>query len=255
LLGVAALALLGTVGCATDRWLAAPNPGATPVDQMGVSGNACGPASLLNAFSMGDPGWRRAATAINGDTDRERLTDMLRRHGLKPSESLSGRRRWQARHGMNIEDLAAMANEMAARQGLPPLRTSVYQGGDPAAELRTTHAQLARSLARGLPPVVSLRRHALRKAAGGPPVWTAVKGHFVVVTGMPSQLAGGATSFPITYLDPWGARPGRAEIRIPDPATAQLGLAADFPTVAAGRDQLHPGEPTALTLNAALGRF
>jgi hypothetical protein len=252
-----ALLLGADAVCAAERWLVAPGQ-AAPVNQLGISGNACGPASLLNALLLGDENWRRAGLALEGSGDRERLTDMIRRYGLKPSVSLRDRQRWQVRHGMNLEDLTAMGNDMVVRQGLPAMRASIYQAADAAAAaklLGSVHADLARSLGKGLPPVVSLRRHALRSPGKGPAVWTAVLGHFVVITGMPKNLPRGASSFPVTYLDPWRGRRGQAEVRAALPSAFQLGLVADFPDVAAGLDQVKKGEKTLLTLNAALGRL
>ncbi len=243
-------------GGSTERWLVAPNQ-APPVNQLAVSGNACGPASLLNALLLADSNSRRAAMALAGTSDRERLNDMIRRYGLKPSVSLRGRPRWQARHGVNLEDLTAMANDMVLRHGLPAVRSSVYQASDAAAEklLGRVHTDLARSLGRGLPPVVSLRRHVLRAAGKGLPVWTTVQGHFVVITGVPMRLPRGARSFPVSYLDPWRGRHGRGEVRVADPLSEQLGVVADFPGVSAGLDQVRKGEKTRLTLNATLGRL
>lgn len=251
------LLLLTDLGWAAERWLVAPGQAAA-VNQLAISGNACGPASLLNALLLGNKNWRLAADALDGESDRERLTEMIRRYGLKPSVSLRGRQRWQVRYGMNLEDLAAMGNDMVGKQGLPSLRAVVYQAGDGAAVARllgAAHADMAKSLGNGLPPIVSLRRHALRTAGAGPAMWTSLHGHFVVITGVPKNLPRGARSFPVTYLDPWRGRSGQANVRMADAQTPELGLVADFPAVAAGLDQVRKGEQTLLTLNATLGRF
>lgn len=264
--------LLAGCSSATTTWRAAPNPAAQPVSQLVVSGNACGPASLLNAFAHGDSNWQRAVAATAGQSDRQRLVDLIRRHGLKPSVSLRDNRRWQPRRGTNLEDLLAMANEMAAQQALPTLRSKIYPGeaATPAAALRACHADLRRSLARGLPPVVQLRsqvrsevrsearseaRSEVRRAAGAPPAWQTLGVHFVVVTGVPERLDPGATSFEIEFLDPWGARRGRARVSVPEDAqAAALGLSASIPQ--------HPpqaapaaGATPVRTLSAAIGRF
>ena len=46
--------------------LVAANPEFKPLNQLRVSGNACGPAALLNAFRFGNTDWQRASNAITG---------------------------------------------------------------------------------------------------------------------------------------------------------------------------------------------
>ena len=142
----------------------APNPGAVAIDQLSVSGNACGPAALLNAFRFGDKSWQRAATAVAGDSDRARLLTLIKTWGLRPSQSLPGRKRW-SRHGVNADDLCDIANEMARAQLLPRMTCEVLMttpGESPPKLLARAHSRMATSLAKGLPPVISIRRLALR---------------------------------------------------------------------------------------------
>lgn len=265
-LGVALGELGGVAFAAAAPLREAANLGAIPADQLAVSGNACGPAALLNAFRFGDANWQRAAAVARGDTDKAQLLSIIRTWGLRPSAHLSGRLRW-TRQGVNVDDLCDMANEMTRGQVLPQVADEIFflQPGESAPELlRRVHARLASSLARGLPPVISLRRVALRSQSGKPPAWVVVQGHFATVTGVPRKLDRRAASFPVTYVDPWGGKRGAGSLSISQraflsgqaPASAVSPcLQADFPQVKVGKELLRAGESSVLTLAAAIGKW
>ncbi len=67
----------------------APNLAATPANQLVVSGNACGPTALLNAFRFGHPHWQRGLLTIAGTTDKEQIQTLLRRVHQKLETSLT----------------------------------------------------------------------------------------------------------------------------------------------------------------------
>jgi hypothetical protein len=96
----------------------AANKDAAPVNQLVIAGNACGPAALLSAFRFGDVNWQRAANAIPGETDRQRLRTIILREGMRPSKNLGGRPRW-SKSGVNVADLCDMANELTRGHYLP----------------------------------------------------------------------------------------------------------------------------------------
>ena len=127
--------------------------------------------------------------------------------------------------------------------------------------LRRVYHRFATSLAKGLPPVVSLRRYALRGASGKAPQWVVIDAHFVTLTAIPRALDKGAREFPVSYIDPWGAQRCRGIIRIPgiavfaDPAGNSPCLEADFAQAAVGKGRVRRGEPTVLTTAAAIGRW
>lgn len=241
----------------------APNADAVPFDQLAVSGNVCGPAALLNAYRCGSPAWQRALTGVPGTTDRERLRNVIRIWGLQPSASLAGRKRW-SRQGINAEDLRDLANELAAPKVLPQVRCEPFltaAGESPRQLLARVHARLAASLAKGLPPVISIRRIALRQNPGKSPEWVVLHGHFVTVTAVPGRLGRGAAEFDIRYLDPWGGRRESGRLRISTRAfvTAADGvspcLEADLPHAGVGSNRVRTGETTLLTLSAGIGRW
>lgn len=252
---LSALAL--TLGArADDRW--APNAAAGPVDQLVVSGNACGPAALLAAIRCGDDNWQAIAGKIPGTSDRSKLLYIIKAHGLRPSATLRDRNRW-SRHGVNAEDLTAIAGELAGIGGLPAPRSESLLAPpreSPEKLLRRTHKRLRDSLKRGLPPVLSLRRFALRNGQ-----WTAVDSHFVTIVRVPEKLGRRDSSFPCTYFEPWGGKKQTATFRIPaypllSPGTekpAALELLA--PKANVGQAKVRNGERTALVPSMVIGRW
>lgn len=244
----------------------APNPGAVPVNQLAVSGNACGPAALLTALRFGDTNWQRAATAVAGDTDKARLVTIIRTWGLRPSAALAGRMRW-TRQGVNVDDLCAMANEMTRSQLLPLMKCEVLlsqPGESPQKLLARTHNRLETSLRRGLPPIISIRRIARRVGQNKVPSWEVLQGHYVTVVGVPGKLEKNATSVPITYVDPWGGKRCTGQVAISTraflsgqagEATAAPCLEADFPQADVGKKLAKANETTVLTLAAVIGKW
>lgn len=248
---------------ATPAMREAPNPGATPANQRLVSGNACGPAALLNAFRFGNPHWQRAANAITGDNDRERILRIIREIGMRPSKQLPGRPRW-SRRGISMADLRDMANEMISGHYLPQITDEVLfvtPRETPQKLLRRAHQRLEHSLAKGLPPVLSIRRHSLRQQRDGTSQWVSIDAHFVTLTALPRKLAKNATSFPVRYIDPLGGVFREGMIRIPeqpllaDSAGNPTCLEAVFPPSPADQKRGGQKEKSATVLSAAIGRW
>lgn len=248
----------GTSVMAAPPLREAPNAAATPANQLVVSGNACGPTALLNAFRFGNPSWQRASGALTGDTDKQRISTIIRQFGLRPSNHIKGSPRWSKR-GVNLADLCDIANEMTRGLYLPQVSQEVLfrkPGEPPGKLLKRIHDRLDTSLAKGLPPVISLRRFVKRGDS-----WIALDAHFVTVTSVPRKVDKSVTGFPITYIDPWGGKPCQGNIAIPtrgilaDAAGDSPCLEADFPQASVGLKLVRRGEPTALTLAAVLGRW
>lgn len=238
----------------------APNPGAVPVNQLSVAGNACGPAALLNAFRFGNSAWQRATADITGSTDRQRILTVIREVGMRPSKHLPGHPRW-SRRGVSLADLHDMGNEMAAGKFLPLLSEEIFFRGPretPERLLRRVHDRLETSLAKGLPPIISLRRYVLR---GKSEQWQILDAHFVTVVSIPAKLEKGAVSFPVSYIDPWGGKLRQGSVAIPGQsvlAAADGGsscLEAVFPETSVGKNRVRPGERSALVVSAAIGRW
>ena len=240
-----------------------PNGNAVAFDQLSVSGNACGPAALLNAFRFGDKSWQQGVSVIDGDSDKTRLLTTIRTWGLQPSTSLPGRRRW-SRNGVNADDLCDMANEIGRLKFLPRLSREVFMAQPAESQpqlLRRAHSRLSTSLAKGLPPVISIRRIVQRKVPGKPPEWIVLQGHFVTVTRLPAKLDRDADSFEVGYIDPWGGRPATGRIAqskrafVIAPEAPSPCLEADFPSADVGKKHVSKGETSILTLAAGIGKW
>ena len=231
----------------------AANPAAVPVNQLTVAGNACGPAALLNAFRFGNKDWRRVSDVIAGKNDRERVLTVIREIGMRPSKSVPGRPRW-SRRGVNVADLRDMANEMTAEHWLPQVGEEMCYlkpRETPEKLLRRVHARLRTSLAKGLPPVLSIRRHVLRESSQ----WTSIDAHFVTVIAVPGRLEKNARSFPVRYIDPWGGRDCEGRIGIPENAGDSTSLEAFFPQTPVGAKRLKPRDKSVVTVPAGIGKW
>jgi hypothetical protein len=250
------LALLSC--CHAGEMREAPKADAAPVNQLAISGNACGPAALLASFRAGNEAWQRAASSLPGITDREQLGQWIRRHGLQPSATLKGRKRW-TNAGINVEDLVAATNEMTRPLYLPAVAQDdlfLRRGEKPEALLRRTHQRLEKSLSKGIPPVLSLRRFVLREGK-----WVPLQGHFVTVTAVPRKVGRGEQRFGFVYLDPWGGKRGEGEFRVPPgPVLAAPGqsspcLEAFVPAANIAKKDARRGETTAVIPAAVIGRW
>ena len=241
----------------------APTLDAQPANQLLVSGNACGPAALLNAFRFGAPHWQRAATGIAGDNDRERILTIIREIGMRPSKHLPGRPRW-SRRGIGVSDLRDIAADMTHGHFLPYISEEIFilkPRETPEKLLRRVHHRLESSLARGLPPVISLRRLTLRTQDAGTSQWAVIDAHFVTLTALPRRLGKADRSFPVRYIDPWGGRHCEGVISIPEnPAFADAkgrpsARVADFPHTPVGAKLVRHGENSLLTVAAGIGKW
>jgi hypothetical protein len=255
-----ALGALASAGAAEISWRQAPAPAAQAINQRALSGNACGPAALLNACRFGSATWSVLPAALEAADDRAQLTSLIRRYGVRPSQHLPNRPRW-SRHGINIADLTDLANEFSADASSgrkpPPLRHEILvlrEGESPALLLRRCHRLLHDSLQRGFPPVLSIRSHRL-----GAEGWKPLDAHFVTILAVPRKLERGADRFVFRCVDPWGAVRREGSLQIPQsPLLAAAGQPPPcLETILPG---LHIAPATApnpvrLTSAAILGRW
>lgn len=254
-LAAAVLVLSGAGPAAAEPGLSAPNPGFTPVNQLVVSGNGCGPAALLNAFGFGNQKWQDIGRSLPGKSDRARLTYVIRAYGIKPSRHLD-QLRWTKARGVNLLDLTDMANELRGSRWLPEIKNEVFvlERRESGADLvRRIHARLRRSMTRGLPPVVSLQRLARPgEQPAGVPEWRLVHGHFIVITALPDKLERGATGFAFRYVDPWGGKHREGRL-VFDPGARYPAATVSVTGSDVGKRHLRKGEESVITLAAAMG--
>lgn len=255
--GLLSLVILTAPSALAALDLVAPNPDFTPVNQLKVSGNACGPAALLNAFGFGNKNWQEVASSLPANDDRQRLTYIIRGFGLKPSSHLD-RLRWTKVRGVNLLDLTDMGNELRGKRWIPKLRSQVYvqrARESQAKLLHRVHGELSRSLKKGLPPILSLQR--LANPRGKTPTaldWRLVHGHFVVLIAMPAKLDRKATGFSFRYVDPYGGKIQDGQLRM-DPSHFYPALTVQTPNTKVGSRFVKPDERSILTLSGAIGTF
>ncbi|MDP4626068.1 MAG: hypothetical protein NWT08_13130 [Akkermansiaceae bacterium] len=242
-----------TYACApSSPFREAQNLSAKPFDQLELAGNACGPAALLNSYRFGKTDWRKLSEEPPGLSDRERMRTIARGPAMRESASLPGRARW-SKNGINISDLGDVANEISAGKMLPRLSNEtlvISPIESPEKHLRRVHYKLANSLSQGVPPILSIRLFAKREGK-----WIPIQGHFVTVTSVPSSLAGGATSFPVKFIDPLGGKFREGRIVIGSDTEMNFFTEAEFPGVTIGRNYVRAGEEAYLSVAAVLGRF
>ncbi len=235
----------------------APHLSAKPANQLVVSGNACGPTALLNAFRFASADWQRATHNITGTTDKAQIYTIIREYGMRPSLHLKNRPRW-SRKGVSIADLCDIGNELTRGQFLPQLTQQVLfrqPKESPEKLLTRVHRLLDTSLAKGFPPILSLRRYVQR---GGE--WIVLDAHFVTLLSIPRNLEKNALSFPISYIDPWLGKICTGAICLPQRpilATSNITspcLEAALPQAAVGKKLVKQGEQSVLILSAALSR-
>lgn len=177
--------------CAPSGPARAPQMAAHPANQLSIAGNACGPTALLNALRFGNPADQQVAAAIPGDTDRSKLRHMIIRYGTKASSHIPLRKRW-SRRGINAADLTDVTNEIAPLS--PRVRMIIPR--DPEGVFQT-HEAIARSLRRGFPPIVGIRRYEGAKT---------IDSHFITIIELPEAITADAQEFRFSYIDPLGGK-------------------------------------------------
>jgi len=256
------LILLLSMPCSlwAESLLQAPNEDASPINQRRAYGNACGPASLLNAFQYGSEKWQKAFNSVPGDNSRTRLHYVVKTWGNRPSKHVNGVNRWNSKQGINLLDLTDMANEMRAPHYLPSIKNLVLTAKSRESRielLHRSHSRIVKSLKKGLPPIISIRRYAYRfNEAVGQKSWWPIRSHFVVVTEVPAKLKRGSTTFNIKYIDPYGGfvREGTIHTHTGGFHNSPF-LGATMTKTSVGKALVKSDEETLLTFSAIIGAW
>ncbi len=239
----------------SGEWLLPHNSDFEFVNQRKAVRNSCGPASLLNAFGSGSEAYHQAYLQIPGTTDNARVASVIKSFGFSPSSNLASRKRWTEDSGVNFPDLALMAQEMAQlapstsriRSELHFFSTTRQQ----AKALSTVHKQLSKSMKRGLPPILSIRRFTWQNQT-----WQSVYGHFVVLVAIPEKFPRKATSFPVAFLDSEGSKVYQAEITLASPTDSALPcLQLSCPSNKIGQAFVPSGNVHTLGLTGVIGTW
>lgn len=235
-------------GCATHSTPELPAVSSPAFNQLEVSGNACGPAALLNSFRFGTARWQAFLDRLPGDTDKARLQHLIRSEGRKPSAQLSGKTRW-SQAGINVVDLGEMGNAIAPNHFSPTLDSDVLlpRPGETAEEvLRRSYTTLSHSLRRGFPPIVSVRRQVIRNTFGTPTAIT-IQNHFITIIRVDQPKQG---SMDFDYIDPWGGKKASGRLHFPSDGTPEP--VADLPATPVGKHLVARGEKTSVVFSAVV---
>ncbi len=238
----------------------APGNNATPVNQRLAYGNACGPASLLNSFQYGSEKWRKVFDAIPGKDHKYRIQYVVAAWGKEPSKHVKGRMRWNKAEGVNLLDLTDMANDMRRSHNLPSIKHEVLtkkSRGTYVDVIKRSHKLMAKSLKKGFPPIISIRRFAYRYSPEvGQKSWWPIRAHFVVVTEIPKTVRAPYGFYKIKYIDPYGGfiRNGQIEVFTGGFKNSPF-VIANLPDVLVGKTLVKKGEPTMVTLSAVIGAW
>jgi hypothetical protein len=240
--------------------LTAGGKGASPINQRRASGNACGPASLLNAFQYGNNTWRKAFDQIPGTNSRARIQHVITTWGHHPSSHIKGRMRWNPKEGINLLDLTDMANAMSKPYSKDKIKYEVLTKKTRESRvelLRRGHKLMVKSLKKGLPPIIILNRYAYRTSTQvRDKSWWPVRSHFVVVTEIPEQLRRTDGFYKIKYIDPYGGYIREGHIQIDTGAFHNSPFViANMPNARVGKSLVKKGEPTTITLSAIIGTW
>lgn len=245
---------------ATPGWISAPFADALPANQLLVDGNACGPTCLLSAFRSGSEKWRASISKIEGNSDSDKIRKIISDYARRPSSLDPKKARWNGRYGIASPDLVAMANELRSERWMSSVKQEIFFKNSREREtalLARVHDKLSKSLKKGLPPILRIRRVAWRNLEGSSTKnWLTVKAHFVVLTGLPEKLSKETKSFKVTYHEPWGGKSLSGRIHISDTKSAGVRtLTASFPGSDIGKTLIGRSEPTCLSLSSAIGLF
>ncbi len=273
LIGLICLWCTLPVSQAAVEMVRAPNFGAEAVDQLDHSKQACGPASLLNQLRFGNATLQSAEGKIPAEGDARKLRWIIGRYGIKGSNHLSGRMRWNQATGVNVADLEDMANLMAGELRSSKVTTEHLQRkkGDRGQELISrAHKRIVKSLKSGVPPILQVRRVVHRQSTQAQQkFWMGVHGHFVVIIGVQKKLAKNSSQLLVEYVDPWRGSKFSGYLEIPtekffatNPSSKDGNgfsvtpyLNVNFPSSSIGESKIRAGEKSVLTCPNLIGRF
>ncbi len=123
--------------------------------------------------------------------------------------------------------------------------------------MKRSHTLMARSLKKGFPPIINIRRYAYRNSKEvGKKSWWPIRAHFVVVTEIPKKLSYPYGFYKIKYIDPYGGfiREGQIQVYTGDFKNSPF-LIANMPDALVGKSLVKKNEPTILTLSAIIGSW
>jgi hypothetical protein len=235
---------------------------------------ACVPATLINALRCGPADFQRAADALPGGSDRERLDGIIAGALSLPSVIEAGQPCYSESNGVRPDDMPQLFGRLLAGASTsPPSGRYLDRVGDEGvqAQLVRVHDLLLASITAGVPVVLSLRAFAASRADESKEFrWNGLSGHAVLLVALPRAVLPGVLGFAMRYLDPWTAsvKEGyvRGEVVRGFKAVKGSGskdfvwlenafLEVDAPGLQLGTQRLAFHERSLIILNYGVGRF
>lgn len=169
------------------------------------SENGCGPASLLNLLKFSSEEYRAAYRGLLGQGDETKMRLVIDRYFRNRRSQINRtQNRWGV-HGVISEDLLAGLNELLEESEVEALRGSYLdrkEGESDEEMIERVHRILARSIERGVAPILSLRSFRVTAREDKDPGWEANRHHNAVVIAVSPIRSG--LGFSAEVLDPWG---------------------------------------------------
>lgn len=189
------------------------------INQHIYSRYACGPTSVLNTLLFGPGEFQSIFQNIPGATNKEKLTYIIEKYGMTPSEDYKEGIKWHPNSGMSPVDLSYfMKDVLQKKSNLKGKFLERLKHETTKQHLKRVHNYIKNSLKKGIPIIVSLRSFSPHRSSKnkGEIVWNGLGNHFVIVTGIPSSIKSYEKGFSFEYLDANGPKRATGYIYIED---------------------------------------
>ncbi|MCA9321167.1 MAG: hypothetical protein KDB53_10550 [Planctomycetes bacterium] len=177
------------------------------LNQEEIGAFSCGPCAIVNSLRFAtDDRWKAALEGLKGATPKEKVEDLIKRYGSKPSVSYAPPKTlYGADRGSSPLDIVTCMNALFDDHDLPRLEGTFL---DIAAEesgsqhLRRVHEGMKRTLDSGLPVLLSLRSFGTTfDEVNGRFIWEGLFGHFVTIIEVQDALETTEKGFRFVYID------------------------------------------------------
>ncbi len=176
------------------------------------SANGCGPACILNLLQSGPEEYRQIyQRKLVGSTPEVKIRFLVDRYFKNSNSTVYQNRKKWGLHGIAPEDLAAGLNELLSENNAQETfaQSLDRRAGETDSEfLQRIHRIIAKSLQRGVTPILSLRSYTVkrRERNDSEPGWEVSRHHMVLITSVAKEWKEGSAGFPVTVLDPFDGK-------------------------------------------------
>lgn len=140
--------------------------------------------------------------ALPGDSEAEKLRNLIEGRGSVPSEVERWRRLFQG--GVELDDIATYFNSLLASSvdHLVGTHFDIASNEETAAHLRRIHSLLVSSLQERVPIVAIVRALAATERKGGGFKWRGIDQHSILIVRVPARIPPEAQGFVCQLVDP-----------------------------------------------------